>query len=139
MVISSLLVAVATWWGFQCYNFTLWCGQGALKGWCWCIQLYCFTGVFSFTSSLFTWFELYMFYLVDNLVSCYHVGCTCFTLWTRFSKGDGMIGVLWCIGCCWCVECLWLVREVLMWPRAAVLGLEVTATMYIGLSHCVVS
>ena len=32
-----------------------------------------------------------------------------------------------------------LVRELLMWPRAAVLGSEVAATMYIGLSHCVVS
>ena len=30
-------------------------------------------------------------------------------------------------------------REVLMWPRATVLGSEVAATMYIGLSHCVVS
>ena len=32
---------------------------------------------------------------MDNVVSCYNLGCTCFTLWTRFSKGDGMIGVLW--------------------------------------------
>ena len=36
-----------------------------------------------------------MFYLVDNVISYYNLGCTCFTLCTRFSKGDGMIGVLW--------------------------------------------